>query len=626
MTIPARGASRYAALLAFVGTIIILAMRIAEATAAPGFEQRIDRICDYIPPAVIIEGERPRDTTLRALMTKLHVPGVSIAVIHGGKLEWARGFGVRDAAGNPVTADTLFQASSISKPITALAALRVVDSGKINLDSNVNAYLESWKVPENQFTAKRKITLRELLSHTAGTSVPGFGGYPVGTPLPSLLQILDGRPPANNPPVLVDTLPNTVWRYSGGGYVIVRQLLEDVTHEPFGELLQASVLAPSGMAHSTFDQPLPVRLSGDAAVPHDGNGRPVSTGAAIYPELAPDGLWSTPSDLARYAIQVQHALAGAPDALITARTARLMLTPRLGHYGLGVIVGDDPDHPWFTHNGGNYGFPCLFVAYDRGDGAVIMSDGQNGFELETDLLRSIAQEYHWPDFGPLRYRTMSVGIKTLDRLVGAYRLSSDGFAVISRKGNRLFLQTSSLGRQPMYPLSARQFVVKHGSIDYFFNRIDQTKFTFALGAHGKAIGLTFNQCGPLSPCTAKHIEGAKAAAVTEEMTAINRRFELQRPATGGEAALRALLQELARGTTRYAGETPSFAENLKSIVTLNQQVFKPLGPVVSIKFRRVSPVGIDTYHVVFRNADGDVYLSLNAKGKVQYAQYLPGEH
>jgi hypothetical protein len=254
-----------------------------------------------------------------------------------------------------------------------------------------------------------------------------------------------------------------------------------------------------------------------------------------------------------------------------------------------------------------------------------MSDGQNGFEVEIDLLRSIAQEYDWPDFRPLRYRTVSVGIRALDRLVGAYQLSPDSFALISRKGDRLYLQTSSLGRQPMYPLSARQFVVKHGTTDNFFNRIDQTKFTFALGAHGKAIGLTFNQCGPLSPCAAKRMEGAKAAAVTEEMTAINRRFELQRPATGGEAALRALLEELAMGTTRYAGETPGFAQSLRTIVTLNQQLIKPLGPIVSIEFRRVSPVGIDTYHVVFRNGDGDMQLLLNAKGKVQYALYFPGE-
>ncbi|MFZ0501027.1 MAG: serine hydrolase domain-containing protein, partial [Steroidobacteraceae bacterium] len=136
-------------------------------------------------------------------MEKLHVPGVSVAVIHGGAIEWARGFGVRDAAGDPVTATTLFQASSISKPVTALAVLRLVDARRINLDADVNLYLKSWKVPDNRFTAKHEVTLRELLSHTAGTTVGGFSGYEAGDPLPSLLQMLDGKPPSDNAPIRV---------------------------------------------------------------------------------------------------------------------------------------------------------------------------------------------------------------------------------------------------------------------------------------------------------------------------------------------------------------------------------------------------------------------------------------
>lgn len=624
MPIPVRTASRHTALLAFVCAFLVFGIRASEAKVAPDIERRISRVCDHIPPAVIIEGEHSRETTLKALMAKLHVPGVSIAVIRDGRIEWARGFGSRDAAGDPVTPTTLFQAGSISKPITAFAALRVMESGELDLDSDVNRYLESWKVPGNQFTAKRRVTLRELLSHTAGITVAGFGGYPAGAPLPSLLQILNGKPPAENAPILVDTLPDTMWRYSGGGYVIVRELLQDVTRERFGQLLHGSVLAPSGMTHSTFDQPLPAQLRANAAVPYDRNGQPVSTGAAIFPELAPDGLWSTPSDLARYAIQVQQALAGALGALISVQTARLMLTPRLEHYGLGVVVGDDPDHPWFTHNGGNYGFPCVFVSYDRGDGAVIMSDGENGFELEVDLLRSIAQEYGWPDFRPLRYRPVFVRTGVLDRLVGAYRLTQGGFAVVSRKGDRVFFQSSSLGRQPMYPLSASDFVLRDGALDYFFNRIDRIELTFSPGARGKAVGLALYQNGSQPSSTADRIQGAKGAAVIAEMAAIDRRFQLQRPATGGEAALRALLRELARGTTRYEDETPELGKYLTSLVTLNQRVFARLGPVVSIAFRRVSPRGIDTYHVVFRNGHGDIDLSLNAHGKMEYVQYFPG--
>jgi CubicO group peptidase (beta-lactamase class C family) len=616
------GPSRYAVLVAAACGLIAFATRNSGAATASGVEQRIDRICNDIPPAVVIEGEPTRNSTLTALMTKFHVPGVSIAVIHDGKLEWARGFGVRDAADDPVTANTLFQAASISKPITALAALRMVDSGKLNLDANVNHYLRSWKIPNNGFTAKQKVTLRELLSHTAGMTVAGFSGYRAGTPLPSLVQILNGTSPANNAPIRVDTVPGTKWRYSGGGYVIVRQLLEDVSGEPFDELLQKSVFGPSGMAQSTFQQPLGPRFRANVAVPYDLNGHPVSTGAAIYPELAPDGLWTTPSDLARYAIQVQRALAGAPRALISRRTARLMLTPVLNHYGLGVIVGDDPDHPWFTHNGGNYGFICVFVAYLKGDGAVIMSDGDSG-EFEIDLLRSIAQEYRWPDFEPFRVRPVALSIKVLDRYVGAYRMSANRFAVVTLNGNRLLLQTSSLPRQVMYPMSTQEFVAEHGVSDYYFFRADERKIAFVLDARGEAVGLTLSQSGSRAPSAASRMSGAGAAAVIQEMAAIDRRFELQRPAAGGEAALRVLLQELAKGATRYSGATPEFAEYLKSIVTTNEHFFAPLGRVVSIKFRSVNAVGVDTYHVVFRNGQGDMRLLLNSVGKVQHAQYFP---
>ncbi|HEX4267202.1 MAG TPA: serine hydrolase [Steroidobacteraceae bacterium] len=569
-------------------------------------------------------GERSGDTTLRDLMGRLHVPGISVAVIHDGTIEWARGFGVRGAARDPVTATTLFQASSISKPVTALGVLRLVDSHKLDLDTNVNVYLKSWKVSDNPFTAKHDVTLRELLSHTAGVTVDGFNGYGPGEPLPSLLQILDGEPPSDNAPIRVDAVPDTEWEYSGGGYVIIRQLLEDVTGEPFGDLLQGSVLTPSGMKDSTFSQPLPARLRAEAAAPYGPSGRPVSTGARIYPELAPDGLWTTPSDLARYAIQVQRALAGARGALVSARTARLMLTPRRDHYGLGVIAGDDPQHPWFTHNGGNYGFPSLFVAYDKGDGAVIMSDGQNGFEVEIDLLRSIAEEYGWPDFGPSRHRAASVGSKTLDRYVGAYRMAGGTFAAVTQRDGRLFLQTSSLGRQPMYPLSAHRFVVKHGVTDYFFNRIDEIEDSFVTDPRGRVTGLSLEQGGTTSPNVAARMDGANAMRVIVDMTAVTRRFQLQVPAAGGVMALRELLEDLATGTTHYRSVTADFAGHLESIVALNRHVFAALGPARSIAFLHVSPTGMDTYHIVFRNGQGDMDLSLSATGKVRYALYFAG--
>ncbi len=207
------------------------------------------RIQDSLLPPVLINGRSLSSQTrkLADRMQELHVPGASVAVIHQGKIERAQGFGVTKAGGAAVTSETLFQAASISKPVTAMAVLRLVESGKLNLDHDVNEYLKTWKVPENEFTDKKKVTLRELLSHTAGTTVHGFGGYASGEQLPTLVQVLNGEKPANSPPIRVDVEPATIWRYSGGGYVITQQLLEDVAGKPFPQIMHELVLDPIGM-------------------------------------------------------------------------------------------------------------------------------------------------------------------------------------------------------------------------------------------------------------------------------------------------------------------------------------------------------------------------------------------
>jgi CubicO group peptidase (beta-lactamase class C family) len=245
---------------------------------------------------VITKGEPTVTTKLADRMAALHVPGVSIAVIHYGKIEWARGFGVTRLGGPAVTPDTLFQAASISKPVTAMAVLHLVESGKLNLDADVNQYLKTWKVPANTFTEKTKVTLRELLSHTAGMTVHGFPGYASGSPLPTLVQVLNGEKPANTPAIIVDATPGTNWRYSGGGFVVTQLLLQDVTGQPFPKLLHDTVLAPVGMTRSTYEQPLPQNRMAEAAMAYRRDGEPVPGGPHVYPEMAPAGLWTTPSD------------------------------------------------------------------------------------------------------------------------------------------------------------------------------------------------------------------------------------------------------------------------------------------------------------------------------------------
>ena len=348
-------------------------------------------------PAEVDQRIRQVSEALAPRMTKLKVPGVSIAVIHEGRIEWARGFGVARADGAPVTEDTLFQAASISKPVFALAALHQVDAGRLRLDSDINEFLKSWKLPENDLTRQQKVTLRRLLSHSAGLTVHGFEGYEAGAAIPTTVQILDGAKPANSAPIRVDLLPGSKHRYSGGGYVVAQLLLADVTGEPVPQLMHDTVLVPLGMSHSTFEQPLPAALRGEVAEPFRSNGKPLPGGPHVYPELAAAGLWTTPSDLARYALGVRAALAGE-STVISAATAREMLTPVIGIQGLGPVLGGSTSRKLFAHNGGNEGYRCLLVAYEDGEGAVIMTNSDRGDELNEQMVRVIARVYGWPDY------------------------------------------------------------------------------------------------------------------------------------------------------------------------------------------------------------------------------------
>ncbi len=241
-----------------------------------------------------------------------------------------------------------------------MAALRLVQQGKLSLDIDVNTYLTSWKFPSNPVTAGKPITLRELLTHTAGTTVHGFPGYASNEPVPTLVQVLNGEKPANTPPIRSEAAPGVNWKYSGGGYTIMQQVLIDVTKEPFPKLLHDSVLAPIGMSHSTYEQPLPQAFQSFAATPYRGDGKPVEGGAHTYPEMAAAGLWTTPTDLARYAIEVEQSLQGKANHVLSAEMTRQMLTPGIGHWGLGLEIGGSDANPYFSHGGANEGFRNIF--------------------------------------------------------------------------------------------------------------------------------------------------------------------------------------------------------------------------------------------------------------------------
>lgn len=310
----------FIALTVFLGlspALVLGQTAVAAVTSQKEIDQHIDSVESCLPPPVIVKNEPKSCTTLSQRMAELHIAGVSVAVIHNGTIEWAKGYGVRQIGGASVNADTLFQAGSISKPLAAMGTLHLVQEGKLSLDADINTGLTSWKLPPSTAAPGATVTLRELLTHTAGITVHGFPGYAAGTPVPTLVQVLNGEAPANTPPIRMDSVPGKEWRYSGGGYTVMQQLVIDTVKEPFPQFLQHTVLAPIGMSHSTYQQPLPESLLSNAAMPYNGDGTAVPGGPHTYPEMAAAGLWTTASDLCRYIIEVQNSLGSKTNHVLS---------------------------------------------------------------------------------------------------------------------------------------------------------------------------------------------------------------------------------------------------------------------------------------------------------------------
>lgn len=333
-------------------------------------------------------------------MAHYHVPGLSLACVHNGTVEWTQAFGVARVGGEPVTPGTLFQASSIGMPVTAVAVLRLVEQRKLNLDVDVNQYLRSWKLPSNKFTEQKKVTVRELLSHTAGITVLGYDGYLAGENVPTLVQVLNGEKPAKSSPVTVNLIPGTEYQYASGDYLVIQQILVDVTGESYPELMQKLVLRPLHMVHSSFQQPIPDQPHETMAMPYDKDEKPIVGGPRIYPEMATAGLWTTPSDLALFALGIQNALAGKPDAIVSPSMAHEMLQPVLGDYGLGFSIAGNGSNRYFWHPGANPGFLSVLFAYEKGDGVVAMTNGDTyqSKALVLEVVQALSRQYGWTEF------------------------------------------------------------------------------------------------------------------------------------------------------------------------------------------------------------------------------------
>ena len=464
----------------FVSRLLIFVYVVSSlAIANKPNDSQIKRVEQGLLPPVLIKGESGYSIADRMKFYK--VPALSVAVIKDFKIEWARAYGVKDLQTNEATTtETLFQAGSISKSVNAMVAMKKVEQGKLSLDEDINNKLTSWKLPDNQFTAKKKVTLRNLLSHTAGTTVHGFPGYAVNEKIPTVPQVLDGASPANTAAVRVDMEPGTRFRYSGGGTTITQLALMDVEKKPYPEIARETVLAPLGMRNSTYDQPLSPEWRKKTATGYRANGNEVDGKIHIYPEMAAAGLWTTPTDLAKFAIEIQLSLAGRSNKILTKQSVEAMTSSFMEEVGLGFFIEKHGNALYFGHGGADEGFRAeLLVSRDKGYGVAVMVNSDNG-QILREVIRSVAREYGWDEFLPAPYEIISVEAAKLAPLSGRYQVNPDRVLTIkpapsgdgTQAVSKLIAQPTGDPPFDLLPIAETTFIRRDSVLKYNFVRAE----------------------------------------------------------------------------------------------------------------------------------------------------------
>ncbi|WP_373549699.1 serine hydrolase [Haliscomenobacter sp.] len=496
-------------------------------------------------------------------MKHYKVPGVSIAVVNNFKLEWAKGYGLADTLKKtPVTPQTMFSAGSISKLVMAAAAFQLIQEQKISLDEPINQYLKSWKIPENDYTRQTPITLRMLLSHTAGTSQTSYFGFtPDNKNLPSILDILSGQPNAESRGVVVNSEPKKEFRYSGGGSMIAQMALMDVSGERFEALCDRVLFQPLGMPQSTFAQPLPSKFQAQAAWGYSYaswyEGMPY-----VYPQQAAAGLYATPSDLARFLIEIQQALRGKGKVLSPA-SAQTMVTPvakvseggfreeiGVGPFLLQRIDNQDPQGRYFEFTGVNAGFVAYLIGnITEGYGAVIMLNTGDDFNgLGKEIRRAIAQTYGWHNFLPPAVQPSKWTKAELERVVGRYRLGPDEVMSFQREGDHLIQVINSGSPIPCFPIANDSIVLTDFNVKAHFRFDSQGRSSSFQSAYqtNPILRMAADEFTPTELINAQRLPEAKALIRTQQLNVYQITYKiyelLNRKPVGNFAAAKMLLE------------------------------------------------------------------------------------
>lgn len=424
-----------------------------------GAEARRHQVERNLLPRVAFIGETaPVDIAAR--MAQHKVPAFSVAVIDDGKLDWSAAWGRLTTGGAPAGCDTLFQAGSLAKPVTVLAALRMQADGKLDLDADIATYLSSWELPAGKQTAANPVTLRKLFAHTSGLTPGGYEGYVRGQPFPTDVQTVSGEPPSNAKKIEVVEAPGTSLRYSGGGYTIAEIALQDEFEQSFEQLMRTWLLAPVGMKQADFTVPLPDSSHVRAATGHQADGSAVEGGWRNHPEQAAAGLWATASDLATLLIELRKGWLGESTVFRQESIRELMAQPFDGHaYGFRLI--GEGDEVFITHYGGTVGYRAgMTLNLRSGDGAVYLANADSGGALGPEFFAAVSTAYGWPMFRQDSVQRTTQPAEVLAALVGRYQFP-DGPAVgVVYENGQLTLVFPNGDRYAMTPIvgTPREFI------------------------------------------------------------------------------------------------------------------------------------------------------------------------
>jgi CubicO group peptidase (beta-lactamase class C family) len=453
-------------------------------TFDPALQQKINAVENSLAPNIIFGDTIPKGN-LEKRMKETSIQGLSIAVIRDYKIEWAKGYGWADVEEKrKVTTETRFQAASISKSINSLGLLKLAEMGKLDPEADINNYLTSWKFPYDTVSKNKKISVNNLLSHTAGLDIHGFPGYKKTDSIPTIQEVLDGKRPANTKPVRSLFEPGTKFKYSGGGTTISQLILTDITKSSYAGWMEKNVLQPLAMTNSSYQQP---PAAGALATGYYGNGESVKGKYHIYPEQAAAGLWTTPTDLAKYIIECQLAFEGRSNKVLSPAMMKKRLTPYIdSNAALGVFIENRKGQLYFNHNGGNEAFLCTsYGSMQGGNGVVIMINGDN-FAVVGELLNSVATVYDWKGFyTPTFKQVVTIPKDTLQQFVGNFLLVKDTLS-ISFCGNDLCI------KQNGQPPSGFQMIFSDNS-NFSIREVPNAAFTVIRNAAGKVEGLQLKQ-------------------------------------------------------------------------------------------------------------------------------------